>query len=100
MVDRTSIDIEGTRAVIARLQELGLNFEQAAATLKDAASRYDGCWGSDEFGEAFAKAYAPNAAKSIEYVSTLAKNLGLTGDAVTKAIDRLVQTDTDNASRT
>jgi hypothetical protein len=100
MVNRTSIDIEGTRTVIARLQELGLNFEQAAATLKDAASRYDGCWGSDEFGEAFAKSYAPNAAKSIEYVATLAKNLGLTGDAVTKAIDKLVQTDTDNASRT
>lgn len=100
MADRTSIDIAGTQAVIQQLKQLGMSFEQAAATMKDAASRYDGCWGNDEFGEAFAKAYVPNAAKSIEYVSTLANNLGLTADAVTKAIDKLVQTDANNAART
>jgi hypothetical protein len=100
MADRTSIDIEGTRAVIARLQELGLNFEQAAATMKAAASRYVGCWGNDEFGEAFASAYLPNSTKTLEYVATLANNLGLTADAVTKAIDVLVQTDVAGASRT
>ena len=100
MADRTSIDIAGTQAVISRLQQLGMNFEQAAATMKDAAARYDGCWGNDEFGEAFAKAYAPNAAKSIEYIATLANNLGLTGQAVTKAVDALVKTDENNAART
>ncbi|WP_052685686.1 hypothetical protein [Lentzea aerocolonigenes] len=100
MADRTSIDIEGTRTVIARLKELGLSFEQAAATMKDAASRYDGCWGNDEFGEAFAKAYVDNSAKTLEYIATLANNLGLTGDAVTKAVDLLVKTDENNAART
>jgi hypothetical protein len=100
MADRTSIDIAGTQAVIQQLKQLGMSFEQAASTMKDAAARYDGCWGNDEFGEAFAKSYAPNAAKSIEYVSTLANNLGLTADAVTKAVDHLVQTDKANADRT
>ncbi|MET8760009.1 hypothetical protein [Lentzea sp. NPDC004782] len=100
MANRTSIDIEGTRAVIARLQELGLSFGQAAATMKDAAARYDGCWGHDEFGEAFAKSYVDNSNKTLEYVTTLANNLGLTGDAVSKAVDKLVQTDENNAART
>ncbi|MGW4210505.1 hypothetical protein ACWEIJ_21120 [Lentzea sp. NPDC004789] len=100
MANRTSIDIEGTRAVIARLQELGLSFGQAASTMKAAAARYDGCWGNDEFGEAFAKSYVDNAGKTLEYVTTLANNLGLTGDAVSKAVDKLVQTDENNAART
>jgi hypothetical protein len=100
MANRTSIDIEGTRAVIARLQELGLSFGQAAATMKAAAAQYDGCWGNDEFGEAFAKSYVDNSGKTLEYVTTLANNLGLTGEAVTKAVDALVKTDENNAART
>lgn len=100
MADKTSIDVEGTRAVIQRLQQLGLSFEQAAATMKDAASRYDGCWGNDEFGEAFAKSYVPNASQTLEYVATFANNIGLTADAVTKAVDALVKTDQANADRT
>lgn len=100
MANRTSIDIAGTQAVIQQLKQLGMSFEQAAATMKDAAARYDGCWGNDEFGQAFAKSYVPSAPKSIEYVSTLANNLGLTADAVSKAVDHLVQTDKANADRT
>jgi len=99
MAERTSIDMAGTQAVIQQLRQLGMSFEQAAATMKDAAARYDGCWGNDEFGEAFAKNYAPNAGKTIENVSTLANNLGLTADAVTKAVDNLVQVDEINGTR-
>lgn len=100
MADRTSIDIAGTQAVIQQLKQLGMSFEQAAATMKDAAARYDGCWGRDEFGEAFAKSYVPNSKQTLDNVSTLANNLGLTADAVTKAVDHLVETDKANADRT
>lgn len=100
MADKTSIDVEGTRAVVQRLQQLGLSFEQAAATMKNAASRYDGCWGNDEFGAAFAKSYVENSQGTLKNLATFANNIGLTGEAVTKAVDVLVKTDKANADRT
>lgn len=100
MVDKTSIDVEGTRAVVQRIQQLGLSFEQAAATMKDAASRYDGCWGNDEFGAAFAKSYGPNSKETLNNLASFAKNIGLAGEGVGKAVDVLVQTDKSNADRT
>ena len=100
MVNRTSIDIGGTQAVVTRLRELGLSFEQATATMKAAAAQYHGCWGNDEFGEAFAKAYEENSNKTLAYLGTLADNLGLAAGAVTKAVDALVKTDENNAART
>ncbi|WP_330277149.1 hypothetical protein OG205_16635 [Lentzea sp. NBC_00516] len=99
MADKTSIDVEGTREVVRRIQQLGMSFEQAAATMRDAACRYDGCWGSDEFGEAFAKGYGPNSKQTLENLASFANNIGLAGDAVVKAVDVLVQTDQSNADR-
>lgn len=97
MSDETRIDPERARAETERLRRIAERFQDTAAHLKDTAARYDGCWGGDELGEAFAKNYVPNAEKTVGNVGTLGQNVATTADQIDKAVDALERTDKDNA---
>ena len=72
---KTRIDPGGALRENQRLREIAQRFHDAKARLADAASSHDGCWGSDEFGQAFAKSYVPSSQQTM-------KNVGVVEDSL------------------
>lgn len=97
MADNTSLDPDAARSENSKLRDNGYRFGDSTTRMTDAAKTYDGCWGGDEFGEAFAKGYVPNAQKFLEYINVFSQNIKKTVDQVDKAILSLEDTDNNNA---
>jgi uncharacterized protein YukE len=95
--DKTSIDVDQAKAQNSRLRQLGSDFSGSVSRLRSAAQRYDGSWGGDKFGAAFAKGYVPNASETLKNVTTFGQNVGATADQVDQAIAEFEKTDQGNA---
>lgn len=94
----TRIDVDLARVENQRLRQLGTHFTDSVDRLKCAAKQYDGCWGGDKFGQAFAKGYVPNASETLKNVDTFGKNVGGVADQVDATVNEFEKTDQDNAN--
>lgn len=97
MSDETKIDVDMVRLENARLRELGTHFMDSVQKMQSTAQQYDGCWGGDKFGQAFAKGYVPNAKTTLENISVFGKNVGGIADQVEQAVTEFEQVDQGNA---
>ncbi|MFD8500455.1 hypothetical protein [Amycolatopsis sp. NPDC059657] len=94
----TKIDLDAARLENARLRELGTHFAESVDRLRLAAQRYDGCWGGDKFGQAFATGYVPNSKTTLENVTTFGKNVGGTAEQIEQALTEFEKVDQGNAN--
>jgi hypothetical protein len=93
----TRIDPDAARQQSTRLRASGAKLGSAFQKLKSATTSYDGCWGNDEFGAAFAKNYKPGADKTLTYCGQLSDGVPDAADGIDKAITVLEGTDQNNA---
>lgn len=93
----TSVDVDRARAQNGRLRQLGADFTDSISRLRAAAQRYDGSWGGDKFGQAFASGYVPNASETIKNVQAFGQNVGAAAGQVDQAINEFEKTDQNNA---
>jgi uncharacterized protein YukE len=94
----TRIDPDAARQQNTRLRASGATLAAALAKLKSATTSYDGCWGNDEFGAAFAKNYKPGADKTLTYSTQLSDAVPDTVNAIDSSITVLEGTDQNNAN--
>lgn len=98
MSDKTVIHVDEARQESQRLRQIGSQFNESVSRLQAKASQYDGCWGGDKFGQAFAKGYVPNSTETLKNVSTFGQNITGTCDQVDNAITDFETTDQNNAN--
>lgn len=94
----TKIDVELARLENARLRQLGTHFMASVEKMRSTAQHYDGCWGGDKFGKAFADGYVPNSTETLKNISTFGKNVDGTADQIEQALTEFEKTDQGNAN--
>ena len=98
MADKTRIDPELAREEIARLKGIASRFQSAVDKIKSETSRHEGCWGADEFGEAFGKSYGPGATQMLDNSAKIDEGVNGTAKQVEQAVDAFEQTDEHGAN--
>jgi uncharacterized protein YukE len=96
--DQTKIDPEGARSANARLLDTAAKFGSAVARMQAAENSSYGCWGDDQFGQAFAKSYLPGAESMLKNSGQVYNCIGETTDAIEQGIESFEKTDQQNAS--
>lgn len=97
--DRTMLDSDRAAEENRKLRQVGSRFKDAVGKIKADAQRYDGCWGGDELGQAFAKNYVPNATQTLKDVDTVQSNVTTVADNVDQIVKELRKVDQDHANR-
>lgn len=97
--DRTMLDSDRVAEENRKLRQIGSRFKDAVSKIKADAQRYDGCWGGDELGQAFAKNYAPSATQTLKDVDTVQNNVTTVADNVDQVVKELRKIDQDHANR-
>lgn len=97
MADNTRIDPDLARAEIARLKGIASRFQSAVDKIKSDAAQHEGCWGNDEFGQAFAKGYEPGAKQMLDNSGQMTEGVTGTATQVEQAVDNFEKTDERNA---
>ena len=98
MADTTRIDPEQARQDNQRLRQLGSQFGDAVARMQSTADQYNGCWGDDQFGHAFAKGYVPSATETLKNIGAFGQNVTGAADQIDQAINDFESVDKNNAS--
>jgi hypothetical protein len=98
MSDKTTIDPDGARSTNARFRATTSTFDGAVTRMADIANSYNGCWGSDKFGQAFAKGYVPGANDVIKYSGQVRDGIRQTADNVETSIKNFENVDQNNAN--
>ncbi|WP_043726730.1 hypothetical protein [Kutzneria sp. 744] len=98
MSDKTTIDTDGARSTNARFRGQGSSFSDAVTRLTATVGSYDGCWGNDKFGQAFAKAYLPGAQDALKYSGQIPGNLKDSADSIEASIHSFETVDQNNAN--
>ena len=97
MADKTRIDPDLARAENARLKGIASRFQSAVDKIKSDAAQHEGCWGNDEFGQAFGKGYGPGADQMLENSGNVKEGVTGTAKHVEFAVDAFEKTDEINA---
>jgi hypothetical protein len=96
MADKTRIDPDLARAENARLKNIASRFQSSVDKIKSDAAAHDGCWGGDEFGQAFAKGYVPGATQMIDNSCSIDKGVNDTTKQIDQVIEVFEKTDENN----
>jgi uncharacterized protein YukE len=97
MADKTRIDPDLARAEIARLKGIASRFQSAVDKIKSDAAQHAGCWGNDEFGQAFGKSYEPGEKQMLDNSGQMKEGVTNTATQVEQAVDAFEKTDEVNA---
>lgn len=97
MADKTRIDPDLARAEIARLKGIASRFQSAVDKIKSDAAQHEGCWGNDEFGQAFGKSYEPGEKQMLDNAGQMKEGVTSTATQVEQAVDAFEKTDEINA---
>lgn len=97
MADKTRIDPDLARAEIARLKGIASRFQSAVDKIKSDAAQHEGCWGNDEFGQAFGKSYEPGEKQMLDNSGQMKEGVTSTATQVEQAVDAFEKTDEINA---
>ncbi|GAA3440168.1 hypothetical protein [Kutzneria kofuensis] len=92
----TRIDVDSARQQNSRLRDTAIRFHQSYLKMNASAEQYDGCWGGDKFGTAFAKNYKPASDSLLK--SDGSEGLSGTADVIDEGIVYMEDTDQNNAN--
>ncbi|WP_156819575.1 hypothetical protein [Pseudonocardia sp. HH130630-07] len=99
MADRFELAESDAVRAGERAESAGERLQRAHGNLASVLDARNGCWGTDQIGKAFEKAYVEYADPLRENSKSLGENFSGVGTATTDMARELADVDEDNAKR-
>ncbi|WP_424186974.1 WXG100 family type VII secretion target [Actinokineospora sp. G85] len=99
MAETFRLDPAGLSSGTKRLDAAGQRLTAAVSALNVVLDDHDGCWGTDDIGEAFATNYVKPATDVRTYGADAGTGLGLTADGLDEASEVFQSVDHEHATR-
>lgn len=93
------LEVEAVVAAARKLGAVGEDFGERIAALTSALAAEGACWGGDESGQQFAKAYEPNAAKAQDVMKKAAGAMASIADGLTEQAESMRRLDDEIRAR-
>jgi uncharacterized protein YukE len=99
MSEITRVDIPEVNAASGRLDVISDQLEVAVQALKRRLAVVEGCWGTDEAGNAFAKNYLPKAEDALKNGNLTTESLGTVAENLRKITTEFAKLDQYGADK-
>lgn len=98
MADETGIDPGGARHLFNVIEAVADEIDEALSRVKKIRTSLPEPWGSDEYGQKFAKQREPNVELVLGYIGTASESVKELAREGRGAIEALVNQDIDNSA--